>query len=180
MNRCHDIEPLLSLLLDDELPDDERSRVDRHLQACPWCAHRYERLAQIDRWIATPERALPADLLPRLERRARRRRWTRTAWSSAACAAAGLIALVVWPSHSGHAEAESLLSGPQQLQLIHRVQESTISSTLKACEWDLRALKLELEQLSGDSEQVQAMMVRLEQLLQRIRQQQESNQSHET
>lgn len=65
--RCHDAAPYLSALLDSELTEPTRGVVATHVAGCTACRHRLDRLARIDRLVASlPESAPAPDLLDRV------------------------------------------------------------------------------------------------------------------
>lgn len=61
--RCSAIQPLLSAVLDGELPPPEATTVRRHLDRCEACAEEHRTLGLVRSLVRSlPERSLPAEL----------------------------------------------------------------------------------------------------------------------
>ncbi|MDE2040101.1 MAG: zf-HC2 domain-containing protein [Elusimicrobia bacterium] len=70
----HEESPWLSSLLDGELPDAERSRIENHLRRCPDCARELLELRRVKALLSgAARRPLPAELIAAIEARVERR-----------------------------------------------------------------------------------------------------------
>jgi len=63
---CRDLVVLASDYLDEDLPGDMVSRIDRHLADCPYCREYLEQMRTTVRWLATFDEPASPELCARL------------------------------------------------------------------------------------------------------------------
>ncbi|HVE13141.1 MAG TPA: zf-HC2 domain-containing protein [Elusimicrobiota bacterium] len=134
---------LLSAYLDGELTAAERSSMDGHLRLCGECRAELESLSRVKALThAAPRKAMPADMVARLERRVRGESWwsrlmpaPRLRWAGAA-ALAGLCAAALWHARAAREEEtlplEALLAAHSRSTAENLVPTDLVASNFSA------------------------------------------------
>lgn len=177
---CDDWGELVSARLDHELTASEREAVEAHLATCEPCRQLVSTFEDIDDLVRTPINvdggrvmALVADDAGhRCERPARGLRRLGSTFASAGTAAVlllGFVGLVRWMQADPRGEVVRPVTYPlETLSTISHQQRRTQEMTREALQWELRTLKLELDQLQLTPDESRRLRGRLAELIRQL------------
>jgi hypothetical protein len=192
MTACEDYGPLISAMIDGELPPDESAALEEHLLSCCECNRRSKVFREFGRLASNASPIPSSDWRESIQHRVRvHRRRQRVSWTTTYVAAAAvLVAMVGAVIHFGGADSapatgiagtgtadshvatssnERDMTGPlETLQIVSRQEKRTHDSMRKLMEWDLRALKIEVKQMNLSPDQVERLNHRIDALIRRI------------
>ncbi|MEL7497890.1 MAG: zf-HC2 domain-containing protein [Planctomycetota bacterium] len=155
---CEPFEIAISAMVDGELSPSEKTALGEHLLNCKSCRQVVREFESVNRTVlasSLPPGVATAPTKPRSLSTARsgRRSIVRYVLGVAAAVAAASVLLVVfWPPAAAETEqltAEQIIQPMEDLHLISLEQERDQAIQLKALEFELRYLKLELAVLEA-------------------------------
>ncbi len=177
---CEDWGELVSALLDQELTSDERASTEAHLATCAPCRQLASALERVDNLVRTPVHVAPSCTMPlwtcdhagRADRRhaGRRGRWSRLASvGTAAALLLGLVGTVRWMQTSPSTDVVRPVARTlDRLSAISQQQRRTQEMTRETLQWELRTLKLELDQLQLTPDESRRLRGRLTELIRQL------------
>ena len=191
---CEVIEPLISAMIDGELVGQEQVQVEQHLEHCQACQLKANSFEQVDA-AALLLSARRVDTLGTLDAvddvvtskttnvyvvsrdKSSLKSWLSLGRLAVMAAAATIVvgfAISMFPNQqpatASQFSADEIVQPIQELQLIHRQQQRDQELMLKTLEMDLRALRLELNELDPESDERKNLASDIDAMIEKVKQ----------
>lgn len=185
LNKCDEFGELISAMLDNELTLAERSSLDEHLATCESCRQLGATFADLELLVRSPIEFNESQISSTLRgtfsqhtaadgtvmRKGRYGSSTRT-FVAAAIVLIGFVGFVRMVQHqpqlSPVADDLPIARPLQNLSVISHQQRLTQEVTRETLQWELRTMKLELDQLNLSEDQSRRLHQRLTELMNQL------------
>lgn len=175
---CESFEIAISAMLDGELSGPEKDELGRHLLACAQCRQLTRRFESLNHHLEQ----LNHPPIVTVRQPSKRSWFSKRLIVGIASAVAICLVVIVWPSNTalnaGQVTAEQIIQPMQQLHQVTVQRQQSHDTELRVMKMDLQLLQLQLRMLEKSQQETQ-LNERLQQLLERVNDQQLAMQEFE-
>jgi hypothetical protein len=187
-SECKIYEPLVSVMLDDELTQTEQERLQVHLDRCPSCQHLLDTFSQVDESVGllsgVPTERVKTINLVGSDRSVSnhkppaKKRLAFSAWRLIPLAVAATILVCLGitmlptpnPVTAEQVSPEEVVRPFKELHLINLQQQRDQELMLRTLGMDLRSLRLEIAQLETGSEEQENLKQQINAMIEKVKQ----------